>query len=63
MEDNGELEDSRYYPRPRGWRVQYLVCVCVCVCVCLSVCVLPQKCCKFQLSQNLNKLQVTNLVI
>ena len=29
-----------YYPRPRGRRVQYLVCVCVCVCVsvCLSVC-------------------------
>ena len=39
------------------------LCVCVCVCVCLSVCVLPQNCCKLQLSQNLNKLQVTNLVI
>ena len=44
-----------YYPCPRGRRVQYLVCVCVCVCVCLSVC--------YQLSLNLNKLQVTNLVI
>ena len=49
------------YPRPHGRRVQYLVCVCVCVCVCVSVCLLPQNCCK--LSQNLNKLQVTNLVI
>ena len=29
---------SSSYPRPRGRRVQYLVCVCVCVCVCLSVC-------------------------
>ena len=29
----------------------------------LCVCVLPQNCCKLQLSQNLNKLQVTNLVI
>ena len=29
----------------------------------LCVCVLPQNCCKIQLSQNLNKLQVTNLVI
>ena len=33
------------------------------LCVCLSVCLLPQNCCKFKLSQNLNKLQVTNLVI
>ena len=33
------------------------------VCVCVSVCVLPQNCYKLQLSQNLNKLQVTNLVI
>ena len=48
---------------PRGQRVQYLVCVFVCLSVCLSVCVLPQNCCKLQLSQNLNKLQVTNLVI
>ena len=23
-----------YYPRPRGQRVQYLVCVCVCLSVC-----------------------------
>ena len=54
---------SYFYPRPRGRRVQYLVCVCVCLCVCVCVCVLPQNCCKLQLSQNLNKLQVTNLVI
>ena len=52
-----------HYPHPRGRRVQYLVCVSVCLSVCLSVCVLPQNCCKLQLSQNLNKLQVTNLVI
>ena len=48
------------YPHPHGRRVQYLVCVCVCLSVCLCV---PQNCCKLQLSQNLNKLQVTNLVI
>ena len=59
----GRLVIYNHYTRPRGRRVQYLVCVCVCVCVCLSVCVLPQNCCKLQLSQNLNKLQVTNLVI
>ena len=49
------------YPCPHGQRVQYLLCVSVCLSVCL--CVLPQNCCKLQLSQNLNKLQVTNLVI
>ena len=31
--------------------------------VCVCVCVLPQNCCKIKLSQNLNKLHLTNLVI
>ena len=39
-----------YYPRLRGRRVQYLVCVCVCLCVTTKL-------------RNINKLQVTNLVI
>ena len=34
----------------------------LCVCVCVAVCGLPQNCCILQLSQHLNKLQVTNLV-
>ena len=42
-------------PSP-AWAEGTVLCVCVCVCVCL----LPQNCCKFQLSQNLNKLQVIN---
>ena len=29
---------SHNYPRPRGRRVQYFVCLFVCVCVCLCVC-------------------------
>ena len=43
-----------YYPRPRGWRVQYFVCLCVCY---------HKIAVKFKLSQILNKLQLTNLVI
>ena len=41
-----------------GYIVQYTLFVCVFVCVC----VLPQNGCKIQLSQNLNKLHLTNLV-
>ena len=53
------------YPRPRGRRVQYFVCLCVCVCVCVcGLCVCYHKIAvKFKLSQILNKLQLTNLVI
>ena len=43
-----------HYPRPRGQRVQYFVCVCVCY---------HKIAVKFKLSQILNKLQLTNLVI
>ena len=56
-----------FYPHLHGQRVQYLVCVRVCVCVCLSVCLSVYLavclCVTTKLTQNLNKLQVTNLVI
>ena len=42
------------YPRPRGRRVQYFVCLCVCY---------HKIAVKFKLSQILNKLHLTNLVI
>ena len=58
---NGGLAIEDYYPRLHGRRVQYFVCLFVCVCV--FVCMLPQNGCKIQLSQNLNKLHLTNLVI
>ena len=54
--------NTQLLPSP-AWAEGTVLSLCVCVCVCLSVCVLPQNCCKLQLSQNLNKLQVTNLVI
>ena len=47
-------------PSP-AWAEGTVLSLCVCVCAYLSV--LPQNCCKLQLSKNLNKLQVTNLVI
>ena len=49
-------------PSP-AWVEGTALSLCVCLSVCLSVCLLPQNCYKFQLSQNLNKLQITNLVI
>ena len=33
------------YPRPRGRRVQYLVCLSVCLSICLSVCLSAEFCC------------------